>query len=222
MKIALALSSGSATERLALALRDHGHAIVQANANAKVGDLFENPEADLIVVSYDLLAAVYEARPGCLTALGRNVPIVVALAGDDLRDDRPLLPFGSGWIFLDDNLDRVAAAIALCASGYSMVPDAVAARLARHRQRPGSIERLTLLECAVLHELALGRNEDGVARRLGTPRTVIEMLLRTILAKLMCESVAELRAIAQHRRSMLNAHRQKLMGILQAADPVTV
>ncbi len=221
MNIALALSSVSDAERLAQALRDHGHTIAQAAANAKIGDVMENPEADLIVVAYDLLAAVYEARPGCLTALGRNVPIVVALSAGDLRDDRPLLPFGSGWIFLDDKLDRVAAAIALCASGYSMVPDKVAARLSRNRQRPGSIERLTLLECAVLHELALGRNEDGVARRLGTPRTVVDMLLRTVLAKLMCESVAELRAIAQHRRSMLNAHRQKLIGLLQVPDPVS-
>jgi DNA-binding NarL/FixJ family response regulator len=219
MKIALTLGAAAAAERLAQALRDQGHTVV--HASAMIGDLIEKPDADLAVVSYGLLTAAYESRPGSLTALGRDFPIVVALTSGDLRDDRPLLPFGSGWIYLEDNLDRVAAAIALCASGYSMVPEAVAQRLARYRQRPGSIERLTLLECAVLHELALGRNEDGVARRLGTSRSVIEMLLRTILAKLMCESVAELRAIAQHRRSMLNAHRQKLIGMLQATDPVT-
>ena len=219
MKVVLALDDEDAEARICQALASRPDIRVDCLSRPTGRGSYGADGSCLMIVSHEILQGMYDAYPDTLLELLNRVWIVDAVSEESLRTGNRLMQFGHGWIFLNDNLDRVTNLIRLCTAGYCVVPEKIAPYFATSRRRRVEIEQLSLKECALLNELSQGVDDEHIARRLSMSKSVVRMLLRSVFAKLHFESRDEACLFAAaHRAKLQNIRRKKIRTQSHAED----
>ena len=211
MKVVLALDDEDAEARICVALASRSDIRVDCLSRATGRGSDGADGSCQLIVSHEILQGLYDTYPDTLLALLDRVWIVDAVSEDSLRSGSRLVQFGHGWIFLNENLDRVMDVIRLCTAGYCVVPEEIAPYLAASRRSRVEIEQLSLKECALLNELGQGVDNELIARRLSMSESAVRMLLRSVFAEFDFESRDEacLFAVA-HRTELQNIRKNKI------------
>lgn len=114
----------------------------------------------------------------------------------------------NGCILLDGDLMLLPNIIRMGRDGYTVTPATTFIHFGRERDL---INALSLYECALLHELAIGHNERTIARKMGTTRRKVEIHLSNIYRKVNVSTPADAVAFAERHKDHLHRTRRKLI-----------
>ena len=119
-----------------------------------------------------------------------------------------------GWVFVDDQLNRLPEIVTLSVSGHCTVPCPIniSGRLASLTQ--SGIERLKPEECAVLAELGYGRSDHAIIDRLGLAKSEVRTLVQSIVTKLHISNRIEAGALAVKHKHQISRMRQRSISAL--------
>ena len=211
MTVAVALDDEDLEARFCLALASRPEIRVDCLSRATGRCSYGVDGTYLLIVSHEILQAMYDAYPDKLLEFLNRVWIVDAVSEESFRSGCPLTQLGHGWIFMNENLDWVTDVIRLCMAGYCVVPKKIAPYFAASHRRRVEIEQLSLKECALLNELGRGVDDELIARRLSMSESAVRMLLRSIFAELHFDSREEAcHFAATHRAKLQNIRKNKI------------
>ena len=168
-------------------------------------------DTDLLIVCNEVLARNRNLR---VVRSGGNVPkicIFVALDRDQITGVSDHLERVDGCILLDGNLDLLPDVVRIARDGYCVFPDSIYDEFIDFKIEQALIGELSLIECAMLQEIGLEREEPEIARRLGLYMTTFDRLLPLLLRKLRITSSQEAHAFALRNRERLHQRRRSLM-----------
>lgn len=171
----------------------------------------EMVDADVLIVCNEVLA---RNRNLHVVKSGGNVPkicIFVALHRDQITGVSAHLERVDGCILLDGNLDLLPDVVRMARDGYCVFPDSIYDEFIDFQVEQALIGELSLIECAMLQEMGLGRDEPEIARRLGLYMATLDRLLPLLLKKLRITSPQEAHAFALRNRERLHQRRRSLM-----------
>jgi DNA-binding NarL/FixJ family response regulator len=119
-----------------------------------------------------------------------------------------LLESINGYILLDGDLMLLPNIIRMGRDGYSVMPANTFVDIGQGREL---VQSLSLIECALLHELAIGHNEKTIARKMGTTSGEMASRLRFLFRKLNVPNLAEAASFAKRHKDDLHTTRRKLI-----------
>lgn len=125
-----------------------------------------------------------DVRAGVQKLPGAEAPAVVALVPDDRGAGEALLAGARAVLPRDVAAPRLAAAVAAAVEGLIAVDDAFEGALSPSRGAAAASEELTPREQEVLHLLAQGLSNKGIAQRLGISEHTAKFHVNAILSKL--------------------------------------
>lgn len=211
MRVRLAVDDAAGERTLELALRAYPEIEVKSPSGEISARSLDADRYDVLIVSPTVLKTVYETEPSILLRIIHHKRIILALSQDGLNSKFGVMPYVGGWFFLDGHPERIADIIRLSAAGYCLVPDAAVASFIAFRLRGADINRLTLIECAVLGELSLGHGDRLMSRRLGMTAGVARLHVQSVFAKLCVQTRTEARLFGLRHRAELHELRRVLI-----------
>jgi len=125
-----------------------------------------------------------DVRAGIQKLPGGEAPAVVALVPDDRGAGEALLAGARAVLPRDASAPRLAAAVAAAVEGLIAVDDTFEGALSPSRGAAAPSEDLTPREQEVLHLLAEGLSNKGIAQRLGISEHTAKFHVNAILSKL--------------------------------------
>ncbi len=114
----------------------------------------------------------------------------------------------NGCILLDGNLMLLPNIIRMGRNGYTVMPATTFINFGREHDL---INALSLYECALLHELAIGKNERTITTNMGTTRTKLAFHLRNIYRKINVSTSVDAVSFAKRHKDHLHKTRRKLI-----------
>ena len=219
MNISLAINNNSLEERVYKALKpctDFNIKRIFLDEDICISD---REDSDVLILSCEMVHLMYTTNPGALLQLMRRQWIVLLLTAGDLRTRKFTLRFAHNWIFVDENLERIEHIVRLTAAGYCVVPETKFPRPAGYGPGARELNKLTLVECALLNELSFDHSDKAIASRLNIPPAVVKKHLGSIFAKTMLGTRKEARQFAARHRTLLQRRRRSL--IRQQSGPET-
>lgn len=197
-RVLIGLRDALISDAFSLLLNDAGF-VVTACSDAREALIEEAGRSapDIIVVGSDLLAG---EAPSALTQLRAQTPtarVVVLLREGDEPCVRALLHHGvNGVIPMAARTPEAIAILRQVLDGNVVYPSLLFERLAR----PPEPELLSERQREVLRQLALGRSNDEIARRLFISRNTVKFHLREIYSRLGVRNRVEATREAQRYR----------------------
>ncbi len=114
----------------------------------------------------------------------------------------------NGFILLDGDLMLLPNIIRMGRDGYTVMPSTTFINIGQERDL---VKSLSLYECALLHELAIGHNERAIARNMGTTNRKIETHLRNLCQKLNVSLSVDAVSFAKRHKDRLHKRRRNLI-----------
>lgn len=114
----------------------------------------------------------------------------------------------NGCILLDGDLMLLPNIIRMGRDGYNVMPSTTFINIGQERDL---VKSLSLYECALLHELAIGHNERAIARKMGTTNYKIKSHLRNLYQKLNVSLSVDAVSFAKRHKDHLHRIRRDLI-----------
>lgn len=211
IKINLAMMDANKERKILDRLKDFGDFQVTSIPTTNEIMAHELVDADLLIVCNEVLARNQNLP---VVRSGGKVPkirVFVALNRDQITGVSAYLERVDGCILVDGNLDLLPDVVRMARDGYCVFPDSIYDEFIDFQIEQALIGELSLIECAMLQEMGLGRDEPEIARRLGLYMTTLDRLLPLLLKKLRITSPQEAHGFALRNRERLHQRRRSLM-----------
>jgi len=165
----------------------------------------------LLIMDDKSIKGTQRVSPSLLPKITRSNYTLVALLDDGSARDLAALDLPAGGLIMDHNPKHIVDAMMLSRFGYSIVPPGL--RLARRPVGSAAreINRLSLLECALLDRLGHRQKRRTIARSLGIMESAVDSGVRSICRKLRLRNLAAARLFAVEHRSEIQAQRRAAM-----------
>ena len=166
----------------------------------------------LLIMDDKSIKGTQQASPSLLPKITRSNYTLVALLENGSARDLAALDLAAGGVIIDHNPKHIVDAMMLSRFGYSIVPPGLGLAW---RRPAGSvardINRLSLLECALLDRLGHRQKKRTIARSLGILESAVDHGVRSICRKLQLRDRAAARLFAVEHRSEIQAQRRAAM-----------
>ncbi len=166
---------------------------------------------DFLIVCNEVLARNHGFQNTKSSGRADTFPIFVALYRSQLSATAEHLGRINGCILLDGNLELLPDVVRMAKGGYCVVPEIMNEAFIDFRMEQAWICELSLIECAMLNEVGLGRNEREIARRLSLYLATVRRLLTPLIKKLRISTLSEAQSFALRNREKLYERRRWLI-----------
>jgi hypothetical protein len=146
-------------------------------------DLADVADAEILIVCHDTMCRAAAKDPALPLQLMRRLWVIQALRREDLMSRGSPARHAHGWVFIDQELPRLADIIRMSGDGYCVVPAPIVNRLTKARAASPQSSHLALLERAALRQLMRGNSAAVAGRNLGLPKSAAMDLLRAVWIK---------------------------------------
>lgn len=164
----------------------------EASSGAEALRLAALLQPDVVVLDCQLPDMDGPAVAGALRGQDAPVRMLALSAYDDLKYIRGLLAAGAtGYLLKNEAVETIVAAVQAAAQGRAFFSATVAAQLAQLAQPETVVEAPTAREQEVLAELAQGRTNAEIARRLGISERTVRFHMENLFGRLGVENRVE-------------------------------
>lgn len=177
-------------------------------------ELFRPRETDAMVVSPEILQSALLGERPTLEPFLDHAHVVLVLERETVSDYAKLMKEADGWVFVDDQLNRLPEIVTLSVSGHCTVPCPINITGRLDSLAQSGIERLKPEECAVLAELGYGRSDHAIIDRLGLGKSEVRTLVQSIVTKLHISNRIEAGALAVKHKHQISRMRQRSISAL--------
>ena len=177
-------------------------------------ELLRPRDTDATIVSPEILQGVLRGERPTLKPFLDRTHVILALERDTFSDHSKLMEMANGWVFVDDQIDRLPEIVKLGVLGYCAAPFLIDVSKKFDEMTRSRIEQLTPEECAVLAELGNGRSDNAIISRLGIAKFDVRTLVRSIQTKLHVANRIETGALAIKYKRQISRARQRSISAL--------
>ncbi len=171
-------------------------------------------ETDAIIVSPEILQSAFHGERPTLEPYLDRAHVILALDRNTISDYAKLMAMADGWVFVDDQIDRLPEIVKLGVSGYCAVPFPINVSRQFDDLTRSRIDQLTPEECAVLAEVGYGHSDNAIISRLGIAKFRVRTLVRSIQTKLRVSNRIEIGALAIMHKPQISRTRQRSISAL--------
>ncbi len=171
-------------------------------------------DTDALVVSPEILQSILHGERPTLKPFLDHAHVVLVLERKTASDHLKLMKEADGWVFVDDQLDRLPEIVRLSVSGHCTVPGPIEVSEQFDNLSRMRVEQLTPEECTVLTELGYGRSDNAIINRLCMGKTEIRTLIQSIITKLHVSNRIEAGALAIKNKQQISQMRQRSISAL--------
>ena len=171
-------------------------------------------DTDALVVSPEILQSILHGERPTLKPFLDHAHVVLVLERKTASDHLKLMEEADGWVFVDDQLDRLPEIVRLSVSGHCTVPCPIYISEQFDNLMRTRVEQLTPEECTVLTELGYGRSDNAIINRLCMGKTEIRTLIQSIITKLHVSNRIEAGALAIKNKQQISQMRQRSISAL--------
>ncbi len=172
-------------------------------------EVFRPRDTDALVVSPEILQSILHGERPTLKPFLDHAHVVLVLERKTVTDHLKLMEEADGWVFVDDQLDRLPEIVRLSVSGHCTVPGPIEVSEQFDNLSRMRVEQLTPEECTVLTELGYGRSDNAIINRLCMDKTEIRTLIQSIITKLHVSNRIEAGALAIKNKQQISQIRQR-------------
>ncbi len=171
-------------------------------------------ETDTTIVSPEFLQRALRGEQPILKPFLDRTHVILALERNTFSDHAKLMEMANGWVFVDDQIDRLPEIVKLCVSGYCAAPFLIDFSKQFDDLTRSRIDQLTPEECAVLAELGNGQSDNAIISRLGIAKYDVRTLVRSVQTKLHVFNRIEIGALAIKYKRQISRARQRSISAL--------
>ena len=177
-------------------------------------EVFRPRDTDALVVSPEILQSVLLGERPTLKPILDHAHVVLVLERKTASDHLKLMKEADGWVFVDDQLDRLPEIVRLSVSGHCTVPCPISISEQFDNLMRTRVEQLAPDECTVLTELGYGRSDNAIINRLCLGKTENRTLIQSVINKLHVSNRIEAGALAIKNKQQISQMRQRSISAL--------